>query len=232
MAATFWALGVNMTDEDIDTLFEGETEEAEETEEVEEVEEAEEETKGETEESAPPADNEPKLVPLAVVHDERRKTQELKAEVERLKSQLPQDDDAPDPMEDLEGYNAYQRTKWEKEALQERIEKSRNKMLEEKPDYTDLENIFMVLSAQTPSLVEELNIHPDPARFAYEKGKAYLDNQKEMLRAEILSEQSPEPEEKPKVRTPNLATATAQASNTTPIEEEEAMDEMFGDMPY
>lgn len=233
--------------EDFDEIFKDESTETED----ESSEESNEEVKGETDETetqesdetAPPADKEPepKLVPIAALHDKARRVQELREENEKLKSQIPQTEQKPDMYEDPEGYEAYVEAKVEEKFLakkiedeNERLEKSRNNMIENHTDYLDVEDVFMFRSRNNKTLVDEMLASVDPAKFAYEKGKAYLKEQKDALRAELLAENS-EDIDKPtskKTVAPSLASATDAGSNTVQVEKEESMDEMFGDQKY
>lgn len=264
-----------MTDEDlsqedqaIDKLFEGEDEsEDSETDAESEVDESEQEddTKGDTDgepdddsdgdtsdESEPPSDKEQKLVPIAALLDERRKAQLLKEENEKLKSQFQQEEDetAPDPLDDPEGYKQYLKNQANRELYQERAEESRSRMLESHSDYEEMEKIFMFLASQDSALVTQMNKHPDPAKFAYDKASEYKAEQRESiknefresLKAEILAElkagaQPPEESEADKrkrsaVSVPNLTKATATDTNSTTIEKDEDLDDMFEDQKY
>lgn len=200
------------------------------------------ETEEETEEAEPPSAQEPTLVPIAALKDERRKAQDLKEEVKSLKSQIPQADSAPDPYDDLEGYNEFMRNQWEQEQIQKQtaefaeiVEDSRKVMLENHEDFPQMEELFYVLANQNEDLKQEMFKSPDPAKYAYDASKSYLQAQKDTLLAEINAENTTETEEVPKnpaLKAPSLATATAQASNSAPVEKEEALEDLFGDQAY
>jgi len=238
-----------MTDEaeDFEEVFKEETEETVETEETELKGETEvnEETQ-ETEETAPPADkeeikDEPKLVPIAALHDKARRVQELREENEKLKSQIPQSEQKPDMYEDPEGYEKWVEAKAEAKFLEqqeakemERLQDSRSTMLESHTDYLEVEEVFMFMSRNNQPLTDEMLSNPNPANFAYEKGKAYLKGQEDTIRAKILAESSSETTETTTETSiaPSLASATDAGSNTTQVEKEETMDEMFEDQGY
>jgi len=239
-------------DDELDGVFEDDSTEKEVTEDVKEDKVEEEE--GE-EDSAPPAEKIPKSIPIAALHDERRKVKQLREENETLRQQIPKADaGAPDRFEDPEGYDSWLKGEWQKEQDAKAhteyvasVEKSRGDMLSEHEDYIEVEQIFYVLAQQDPSLTQDMMDSNDPAKFAYEKGKEWQDGQREKLianliadgytksdasdisDAEIISETA---EKVKKVKTPNLATATAAASNTVRVEKEEDIADMFEDQSY
>lgn len=205
-----------------------------------------EEPKGETEEpeaeaeeepeTEPPSDKEPTLVPIAAVLDERRKAQQLKEELEELRKQVPQKDEAPDPYDDPEAYLAYHKSKWQQEqymeqerATRERLEDSRSQMLAKADDYVEMEKVFEVMTLSDDSLVGKMLASEDPAKFAYDSAKQYRDS----LFGKVGKVEEPEVEVKePVVKTPNLATATAQGKNTPDLEKEDDLEDVFADQEY
>lgn len=230
-----------MTDEELglDAAFEEEATGEEIKEEVEEK------TEPEVEDTGTPPEP-PKLVPIAALQDERQKAQRLKKEIDELKAKIPKADSAPDPIDDPEGYKAYVRDEVEREhtakqtkEFNDRVEASRAKMLESHDDYTAMEEDFYILASKDQSLQDEMYLNPEPAKFAYEKAQAYRTEQKELLRAEILSEieVDPEPSESEKrnksaIKAPSLAKATSQGNNSVPREEEEGLEDVFKDQAY
>jgi hypothetical protein len=242
-----------MTDEnealeadDLDEIFEDETEESvTETEETEVKGETDETETQESDEPAPPADKEseePKLVPIAALHDKARRVQELREENEKLKSQIPQTEQKPDMYEDPEAYEAWVEAKAEEKFLlkqqaaeTERLETSRSEMLESHEDYVEKEDIFLFMVSKDPSLTDEMLSSSNPAKFAYEKGNEFLKQQEDALRAKILAESSSEDsddvEVPPKKVAPSLASASA-PPNTVKIEQDEDLDDMFADQAY
>jgi len=191
----------------------------------------------------PPSDQKPKSVPIAALLDERRKAQQYKEEVEQLRKQIPQPDEAPDPYEDLDAYKEWVRNEAIREINEakqaeqaELIEQSRSEMMEKYEDYTDMEKVFSVLNAYDPTLADEMIKDPrSAAKFAYDKGKEYIDSLKgtpEEISKEVSELSEAEKRLKSAVTAPSLASATAQASNSTPVEVEEDLDTMFGDQAY
>lgn len=140
--------------------------------------------KGDKEPDAPPAPAEEKkepdlpTVPIASLHDERRKRQDLERRVAEMQQQLKQEP-APDPIEDPEAFTAYQDNKRQAERLQDRIAMSeqlvRTQVGEE--EYVKAETAFADEVQSNPALAVELRNHPNPAKFAYDIGKAALDRQ-------------------------------------------------------
>jgi hypothetical protein len=247
----------NPVDQAVDNLFEGadETEIATEVE-TEAVKDEESEPKGETEtneeeapaeseektETEPPSEEkEQKLVPIAALHDVRRKAQQLKEENDNLRGQLPKNDEAPDPYEDLEAYNAYNRAQWQREQQMEqtakntqRIETMRSKMLEQHDDFVEMENIFSIMLASDQSLMGKMLESGNEVEFAYNAAKGYKAS---LLGGVAEKTETVEPSEselrnKSATELPNLAKATAQASNTNQLEKESDIDDIFEDQKY
>jgi len=225
-------------DDAVDNLFEDKSEETVET--TEETEEVKGETEAEAPESEPPSDEEPKLVPIAAMHDYKRKWQEEKEAREKAESLIPREEvKAPDMYEDPEGYKAWVRDEVVREeeekninALKTKVDSSRSAMLESKEDYEEKEKAFMMLTMYDQSLSDKMHSSEDPALFAYERGAEYLESLVPKATTEEPVE-AEEPEEKaPIVKGPRLATATSMASNTKPVEKEEGFDEMFEDQKY
>lgn len=249
---------VQPEDKAVDDFFEGEEtpEIATEVAETETVIEGEVITKGETEEVAgevkpaneetepvPPADKEPTLVPIAALHDERRKAQQAKEEIDRLRSQIPNNDEAPDPYEDIDAYNTFMRGKWDNEqsvkqesARKTRIETARGKMLEQHTDFTKMERIFEIMVAGDATLFDKMIASGDEVGFAYSAAKAYETSVMGGITTKTeKTDQEPTEAElrnKSAVDAPNLATATAQASNSQQLEKESDIDDVFEDMKY
>lgn len=201
-------------------------------------------------ETETPATEEPTSVPIAALHDERRKLQAARDENEKLKAQLPQDETgAPDLYDEPDAYKQWVKDQAVTELYQERVNDSRTKMLEEHADYESVEKTFMMLAGQDESLVDKMKAHPEPARFAYDTAVAHKESQrqglKDELRAEILAEMDKggdtetvelteaEKRNKSAIETPNLTTAAATGKNTVQVEkDDESLDEMCSDMKY
>lgn len=128
----------------------------------------------------PPAEEKPELpqVPIASLHDERRKRQELErrlAAMEQQKQQTP----APDPIEDPEGFMSHQDAVRQSERLQDRILMSEQIMRTNVGDdeYEKAQDAFAAEVETNPALAVELRTHPNPAKFAFDTGKAALERQ-------------------------------------------------------
>lgn len=235
------ALAEEPTIENLDSIFEGEPEAQ--TEEV--TEEAPQETEGEeseqSEEAETPTAEEKKSVPLSAfmgVKDELKQTKEL---LKQYKEQVAEPDaDAPDPVEDPKGYEAHIKAKVLKEEREERINDSRSKALETYEDYLEKEKVFMFLASQDQSLVNEMNESNNPAQFAYDKAKAYQQEQRDAIRAELESELKKDVKEDVKpseaevrkknaVEVPDLTKAAAQGSNSEPQVKKESLEDVLAD---
>jgi hypothetical protein len=177
------------------------------------------------------------LVPKAALLDERRKRQALEDRLSVLEKLVPkQEDEAPDPYRDLDKYNEFQRKKWEREQIENsrkerisKIEKRRTELLEQNPDFEEAERVFEILSIRDPNLGRELMESPDPVSFAYEKGRTYI---KEVLSpAKVLSTEMLDESEKPSKK-PNLAKATAGATNKVEVDNEPTLKGVFADQDY
>lgn len=144
------------------------------------------ETEATEEPTAEPPSAEPASVPKQALLDERRKRQALEDELKILRKAAPKDEQAPDPLDDPEGYKNYLRSQWENERITEATNKSRERMLETTPDYEEMEKHFTMLAMADPSLVQQLKTHHDPAKFAYDyakesKGKTFAEIEKQVI---------------------------------------------------
>lgn len=216
--------------EETETEAEAEEAEAEETE-TEETETTSDETETFTKSAAYPA-----------YQDEKRKRQELEKRLEQIESRLPkEEEELPDPFEDREAYEAALRAKWEREQAEKaqadrmkKIEERRTQLLETKDDFAQMEQIFDILSVRNPEVRQEMLESNDPVGYAYNKAKEYHD---EVMKPEkVLTEEMPDTSEvdkKPTPSKPNLAKASAGASNKVVVEKDADLDEeLFADMKY
>ena len=211
-----------------ETETEAEVETEVETEATEEVDEEAETTTAESEETT---DHEPQQVPLAALLDERRQKQAFKEEAERLKALVPKKQEAPDPYEDLEGYNEYMRKEWEADQAEKsnrermsRIEEQRSAKLQTNPDLIQMEKIWEVMTAENPDLINDMIKSGNEVDFVYNKAKEYRDS--------LLKPAQAEPAKTTPKTVPNLATATAQGNNNVQIEKEPDIDDVFADVKY
>jgi hypothetical protein len=141
-----------------------------------------EETKTESKQS----DQHDSRVPLAALHEERRKRQELEArlaEVERRAREPAKQEPKKEPEdEDAEFYRnprAYVEAKLDAKlgAQREEIEKRRIDHSVEAAkrryqDYQDAERAFMDAANKSPALWQEMRAQYDPAEYAYQVGKS------------------------------------------------------------
>jgi hypothetical protein len=103
---------------------------------------------------APPAPPAPPSVPQAVAPPER----------------------VPNPVEDPEGYAAWQEQRFEKRLFNERLNIS-ERMLRARTDSADVDAkiaVFRKAAADNPGLRAQLGSHPDPYQFAYDTGARFL----------------------------------------------------------
>lgn len=202
-------------------------------------------------ESEPPSDSEGESVPRQALLDERRKRQEAQEALERFKREQgiqQEDDEAPDPRDDPEGYEKHVRQKVERENWEKRVTTSRERMLEKHADFEEKERHFVQLAQQSPDLVKQMNEHPDPAAFAYEKAqedlsskeKAVEDRVIERLRKEgRLKDESQERETKSSKAAESASrvadlTSSAGAGNNSSDQIQESADpqDVFDDLGY
>ena len=173
------------------------------------------------------------LVPRAALQDERRKRQALEERIKSLQDQYgTQDDNAPDPVDDPEGYRKFVKAQAQNELRTELADTSRANMLEAHADYEEKEKYFTLMVAQDPSLGDKLKVHPDPARFAYETASKALSSTRESLKAEIMAELEKSGKLKatqtPQADVSNLINATgAGKNNGEKVEEVTQINQLF-----
>ena len=135
------------------------------------------------------------------------------------------------------------RGKWDNEqsvkqesARKTRIETARGKMLEQHTDFTKMERIFEIMVAGDATLFDKMIASGDEVGFAYSAAKAYETSVMGGITTKTeKTDQEPTEAElrnKSAVDAPNLATATAQASNSQQLEKESDIDDVFEDMKY
>lgn len=211
---------------------------------------------GDKQEAAPPAvsdegEDASGMVPKKVALDERRKRQELERQLaeltkQRTAPQAPQQaqpqqpqtqldlaqglPERPDPWIDPQGA-----MDWDRALLQRQMDQSvyetratisREMMLQSKPDFEEIENLFFQALPQMPHLGPQIRRHPMPAKFAYEMGvkikammeigddpAAYKQRVREELEAELRGQSSSQPAQSqaPKASTPKSLAATPSA---------------------
>lgn len=173
-------------------------------------------------EAEPEPEPAPQTVPLAALQDERRKRQELEAQIEQLRDQSPKPDIFEDPDAVLEKLKAevigHADQRW--------INASRAMVMASKPDYVEREAVFMELTQGNPSLVSEMMKADNPALFAYETARKHaeyqdmqnVDDLKAKMRAEIKAEL--EAEMGGSAPRPSLATTTAAGTGDLPSDDD------------
>lgn len=142
-------------------------------------------------EAAPPAvsnvKDEGPHVPRKALEDERRKRQELERQIAELtgkstqQTQQPQQQpqpsqqrqfpQRPDPWTDPEGAAAYDQMMFQHQLFETRVITSKELMRTVKPDFDEMEKIFIEAASADPWLEQQLVQHPMPAKFAYEQGR-------------------------------------------------------------
>lgn len=153
-----------------------------------------------SEETTPPEDPHP--VPRAALLDERRKRQELERELAKLQGKLEAysqtvkpPEAAPQPSPEDMFYRdpvAFVNTR----VAQERLAISEELVRQQHDDYDDVVKAFVEAAHKAPHLVAQMQVNPNPARYAYQTGKAYLqarqygsiDEMKTKIREELRAE--------------------------------------------
>lgn len=140
--------------------------------------------------SAPPAPEESRMVPRDALQDERRKRQELEAQLREMQRQVqqiqqppPVPQAVPDQWEDPEGHTRYliqqaaasAREEALAEVRRERVLLSAEAAKQRHPDYVEKVDTFNQLAAQNPALIATMMQQPDPAEFAYNTAKQHLE---------------------------------------------------------
>jgi hypothetical protein len=165
-------------------------------------------------------------VPIAALHDERRKRQELERELEKLRNpEQKKQEEVPDVFVDPNAFTQHLKEHTTKEIAKHRRELSQDLLREAKPDYDEKVSKFVEAVKTRPDLIDQMNASLNPARFAYDFGKAELDREaklklvdeigdpvayKERMKQEIIAELglTIPASKKPKFEnTPSLATA-------------------------
>jgi hypothetical protein len=124
-------------------------------------------------------------VPKAALLDERKKRQEYERKVKELEekysqqnnqssTQNKQEEKVPDFYENPDERFAFEQKKLEEKLLTERIRMSAALVSAEKPDYIEMTDAFKEAVASNPQLEFALYNSANPALFAYNEGKKYL----------------------------------------------------------
>jgi len=126
-------------------------------------------------------------VPLKALLEARRKTHELEDRLAKIEQLNAPPAEAPNPVTNPNEYEKFIEKKLTVKELESRINNSRSEMLGQHADYEDMEDTFLFITRKNPGLITEMNKHPEPARFAYEKGKEHMQVQRQKIEAEILT---------------------------------------------
>jgi len=132
-----------------------------------------EEPKAEGEPPAPKEEDDGKTVPLQALHDERSKRQELERRLQQLEQNQKQQQppaEAPDPIDDPQGYQKYQ----DERALNDRIELSMEIGREMHEDFDDVAKAFYEEAEKNPLLAQQAIQNKAPGLFMYREGQKIL----------------------------------------------------------
>lgn len=177
----------------------------------------------------------------AMALDERRKRQDTQKEFDDYKAQMEVKAKAPAPdvFDDQEAFTNHLHSEVDQKLMNQKVEMSRDFMLDTHSDYEDMEKAFLELAQTTPGLREQAAAHPMPAKYVYEQGKRHLQFQEMQdtgkyeakIRAEIRAEIEAENNNTQKVKaakadniTPSLANARA---SDTSKPQEVTLDTLF-----
>lgn len=167
-------------------------------------------------EDVPPTPAEPEKqsdsVPKSALLDERKKRQEreseLKAAQAQLQQYLQQQQPAPDLLDDQQGYADHIQQQVDGKIRNVTIQMSQEMMRSQHEDYDQVEDKFMQMVSDDPSLQIKLQESEHPAKFVYEtvkKAEQYaemqdVDTYKAKLKAEALTEAKAEIEAEAKAK--------------------------------
>lgn len=169
-----------LKDEPVETLTDTSTEVAPEAEKPEETTEevtttisTDDKEKVEEGSTSEPEAKETGTVPIAALLDEREKRQTFEKQVEELTGKLntKPENPLPDVLENQEGFVKELQSKMKAETQSVRIEMSQDFMRTMHVDYDAMEEKFMALAKDNPSLVGKMAASPLPAKFVYETAK-------------------------------------------------------------
>jgi len=236
---------------DLDSILRGEeVPKVEEIAEVAEVSEPESEPANTSEEPDAEAEESPKPKPettseepegkseawqYSAYKDEKSKRQEavlenerLRAEISTFKSSNPEPGDVRDVFEDQEGFISDMNASIDGKLLQQKFNLTRDFMRDLKPDYAEMEDVFVGMLKDNPTLSDQVQQHANPAKFMYDQASkhnkfqemqdvdAYEAKIEAKLRAKIEAEYSSNEQsktDKTSNLTPSLATAKSSDSS-------------------
>lgn len=164
--------------------------------------------------------------------EEKRKRQERERELEELKRSMNQGKKEDiDLLGDPEKAAELIEKRAESKALKRSIELSRDLMMDVKPDYEEMEKIFIEMAKDEPSLANKMLSSPNPAKFAYETARKHKMLQdigdpeayREKVRQEVLAELT----QKRSSKAPSLAKTTS-AGGTKTDDGDESLTAILG----
>lgn len=143
----------------------------------------------------PDSDKDDARVPTAALIAERKKRQELEAELEGYRTKQ-EPVKTPDVFEDQEGFTSYLKNEVASATWQTRVDLSQAFMRDRHEDYDAKEAKFMEMLGDNPNLAQDPAFRSNPAKFAYdyatkaEKFEAMqdVDKYEADLRAKVESE--------------------------------------------
>ena len=190
-----------------------------------------------------PAVNDGPTVPRRALEDERRKRQDAERKLDELTKaaqqpkpqpqqqqpvQQQQPPERPDPWVDPEGAARYDQMMFQHQLFETRVVTSKELMRSLKPDFDDVEKVFIEAASADPYLEQQLIRHPLPAKFAYEQGRrimlmkeigddpeAYKARVREELMAELAGQQ-PTQQVQPAAVAPGTPKTLATTASTQP----------------
>lgn len=196
------------------------------------------ETLPDTNKSEPPAEeNKEESWTKKAVLDERKKRQAAESELAKYKENKV---NSKEPEEITPEQQSLQKI-----ILNERINLSREMMLDKHEDYEEYETIFIDMAKENPALVTQMQASPNPAKFAYQQAKqlseakklsdpTYVETLKKQMYEEILKQIEAEKEndkvnnsrKKAALSVNNLVKATS-ANEVSHEEQKDPLAELF-----
>jgi len=184
----------------------------------------------------------------AALTAERKKRQAAETKLAELKG----DPEAPDPIDDPEGYRKHIQGMHDAAERKIRINTSRSVMVDLKDDFEEKEKVFMgllgittdddgkVVDIENRSLYDQFSVNENPARFAYDHAVKHLlfeeitspdyeKNLRKKIEAEMTEKLKKPKEDIDATEVPDLSTAAG--SNSTKVETIPEVAEMFKDSP-
>lgn len=168
--------------------------------------------KGEKDEAAPPAAEE-QGIPVKALQEERRKRQELEAQLAELQARLQPQQPAPDIWEDTQGWqqhfgNEVANAATQQAALNARLDMSEMMVAQSQPDFEEARPKILEFMGQNPALRDEILSDRHPWLKAYTIVKNHERMQelsatnvseleaklREQIKAELAAEKAPAPE--------------------------------------